>query len=78
MATCPYCGRFLSSHHHCLGVWRVRARRLIVALAGALAGVFVPFLFPAYQGTPAAAVIAGLLGALVASVIWAGLTLGGN
>ena len=78
MATCPYCGRFLSSHHHCLGVWRVWGRRLGVALAGALVGVFAPFLFPAYEGTPVAVVIAGLLGALMASVIWAGLTLGGN
>jgi len=49
-----------------------------VALAGALVGVFAPFLFPAYEGTPVAVVIAGLLGALMASVIWAGLTLGGN
>ena len=75
MATCPDCGRFLSDHHRCLGVWRGRAHRLGVATAGALVGVFVPFVFPVYNGTPVAVVVAGLLGALVASVIWAGLTL---
>jgi hypothetical protein len=75
MATYPYCDRFLSDHHRCLGVWRLRARRLGVAVAGTLAGVLVPFLFPGYHGTPLAVVVSGLLGALVASMIWTGLTL---
>jgi len=65
----------MSDHHRCLGVWRLRARRLGVAVAGAVAGATVPFLFPAYRGTPVAVVVAALLGALLASVIWAGLTL---
>jgi hypothetical protein len=51
-------------------------RRLVVPLAGGFVGIFVPFLVPGYQGTLAAVVIAGLLGAILASVIWEGLTLG--
>jgi hypothetical protein len=70
MATCPRCGRFLDEHHRCTGLWRRRARRVGVAVAGALIAVFVPFAFPGYGASPVASVVAALLGALIASAIW--------